>query len=198
MENKFEIDESFDDYAFGIHLDNFEYTDDEINTVKTIVEKYSIDELEVYTLVDFVKRELPSLQHKDLLKHEIDGIKSFIDSGNKVENISFRGKDFSFNIKDPDLIEVLSKYIRKRYNFVNPEGDKSFKKLVARTLYKRLTEKLKQKDYDAKIIIGLIFAPYHIALVNDPILTEKENSIKHPGDNYLNYLERKIRSFLTD
>ena len=101
-------------------------------------------------------------------------------------------------IENTELIEKFITLIEKRIRFSDLNGDKEYKRFIAKTLHQRLTSKHNLTDYDAKIVIGLIFANNNICLVNEPILTrtEFEESKEHQTDNYLNYLERKVRSFL--
>jgi len=181
-----------------------EYSKEERQEVKFISKKYEISEHDVCTLFRFVKTEVQNINHVDLSNNEILQIQKFLENDKKIKGVSFIGTNGkqAFKIENNELIEKLMDFtknlLEKRIRFSDLNGDKDYKKLIAKTLYNRLTGKHDLKDYDAKIIIGLIFAHNKICLVNEPILTRTQfkESKEHQTDNYLNYLERKVRSFI--
>jgi len=179
---------------------NIAYSKEERKEVKFISTKYKISEHDVCLLFDFVKSENQNINHVDLSNNEILQIQNYFENPKKIKGVSFIGANGkqALKIENTELIEKFITLIEKRIRFSDLNGDKEYKRFIAKTLHQRLTSKHNLTDYDAKIVIGLIFANNNICLVNEPILTrtEFEESKEHQTDNYLNYLERKVRSFL--
>jgi len=194
----FIIDESFEEEAFGIYPGpGYMYSEQEREIVDNIHSKYEIDVDEVFILIGFVKKSLPSIFHQDLSNKEKTKLRCYFENteSKPIDRISFSNPEgIQFILENPDLIEVLMKYVRRRCNFIDTNDNKAFKKFIAKTLYKRLIHKLNQTNYNAKVIIGLIFSLYRITLINNPILSEQE----YGSEGYIKYLEQNIRSFLTD
>jgi hypothetical protein len=192
-----EFNLTLEEYAFGIRPGpGFNYCQHERQIIKTITDRYSIDEWDVYTLIDFVKTELSSIRHKELSNTEIRDIRKFIESGNSITSVSFvapnnkKGKQ-GFKIKDKELIEVLLKYVTKRYHFAEIGGDKNFVKLIFKVLFDRLTKYHKIEPLRADEIIGYIFGLYGIALINNPI----QSVFEYGETGYEAYLRQNMVSF---
>jgi len=195
------IEDNIENWAFNrFVVDKIEYSKEERQEVKFISKKYEISEHDVCTLFRFVKTEVQNINHVDLSNNEIIQIQEFLENEKKIKGVSFIGANGkqAFKIENTELIEKFLNLVKKRVWFSDLNGDKDYKRLIAKTLYNRLTGKLNLNNYDAKIIIGLIFAHNKICLVNEPILTRTQfkESKEHQTDNYLNYLERKVRSFI--
>lgn len=175
--------------------------------IREIIEKYHIEESIVQWYADLVKNQLAFLNYDKLSRAEIKSItkatkikegKGYIRILEDIQSVTFKGKNFTIPITNPEFVTSLSDILLKRFREVHKGGGKQKKKQLAKFMFNQLTTNDKIEPYDAKIIIGLLFSLHNIALVNNPILTRDQfNAVKrHSKDNYLNYLERNIRRFL--
>jgi hypothetical protein len=145
-------------------------------------------------------------------------LSAIADSGkNKTvfEKVVFKGREKSFEISSPYLIDKLYNSLlaiidfrntgKKDFSVKKPASSASIKKL-ATELYSELTEKEKITGSKPLYIIGYIFSLYNVGLKKgEPILTEKEfkvrvDKMKPEGEtnaeNYLQYLSRRIRPYI--
>ncbi len=193
-----------EDFYFNPNL-SFKISLEENEVLRKLHLQYHIPEIELEKLFYYVKTHLITLKPvSDLDTKEAKQIEKFLSSNYKIESISFSDKAGQvLRIKDKALIEKLSYFYElmekrlKHHNWFEFDTDKEIRKDGAKTLHKRLNEKLNQTEFKASVIIGHLYCYYEIPTATGQKIKTKEEKEPISFSKYENYLEENIRRLLT-
>jgi hypothetical protein len=184
---------------------------------KNLHRSYNIPEGNILRLIIYADIALHNTRGKErnLYYSDLSAIGDFINTQDPLEKIVFRGREKSFEIASPYLIDKLYHSLLGMVDFRNKGKESSSGKKAASSvvikelateLYTELTDKEKITGSRPLYIIGYIFSLYNVRLKKDDIiLTEKEFKARlekmHPEgitkpETYLQYLGRHIKPLI--